>query len=168
MKTAGLGLLAALLLPGAARADLQLKGVEWQLAAARGRPKPSALAAWDQKAGAKDPGKLRFAVRVENSGRDRAEGVVIRFALSARIAPISGGESVWAVPFELGERRVPVLKPGEAKELPMPAVHLVSYLRRLQAQGFWPEELKVQVMIDPKTGDNVATNVRESVLPVAR
>ena len=164
-------LFSAALGPAPASAtELYLRGIKWELgvsvraSAVRYQP----LQAWTQKPGDKLPGRVRFQITVENGSKEEVDGVVVRFALSAKIAPAAGGEAVWAIPFELGERRIPKLKSSEIRAVPVEPVHLENYLKRLRSQGFWPEAFKVQVMVDPKAGDNMASNVVEYTVPVKR
>lgn len=154
----------------AGAAELVLKAVQWE-AGVKGKgvqTRFAPLEAWAQKPGDKPPAPTRLMATVENAGTEEVDGVVVRFAVTAKIAPAAGGEGVWVVPFELGESRIPKLKPRESRTVALLPIHIASYLNRLARQGFWPEAFKAQVMVDPKTGDELSSNVKELTLPVKR
>jgi hypothetical protein len=119
-------------------------------------------------------GKLRLRVVLKNRGPKEADGLLLRYCLSARlVAAGKSADGVWAVPFLISEKRVPkvgsnrllevVLDPSEAVDMP-----LSHYLKRTLDSGFWPDQLKLQVMLNPRRGDVEAIATQEIVLPVKR
>lgn len=105
---------------------------------------------------------------LRNNGDKPAVGVLVRYAVSAKIAPVSGGEAsgTWGVPFWSEEERVPQLVPGKDKNVFVRNLNLEPYLRKLFSEGFWPTALRVQVMAEPRRGDDVTHLIAETELPV--
>jgi len=74
-------------------------------------------------------------------------------------------EGVWGVPFWIEERRVPKIKPAKFKEVAISHFDLQGYLKRLRGTGFWPDALKVRIMVEPRMGEPLKT-IPESIIPV--
>ena len=165
-----LAALAAGLLLGAgpAAAEVILKDIQWRVAERRGQRKVyRALERWEQAPSPTLKAKPRAVITLANRGPKPAEGVLLSYAVSARLAKVgSGGEGVWAVPFWTEERRVMRLKPNEIREVPIDSLRLATYLRRSYRFGVWPDAIKLHVMIEPSDGEPLAGRIRESVLPV--
>jgi hypothetical protein len=167
MSAKPLVLAAALCAAAAGRASAEpvLDGVSWQAARVeRGR-----VAAWqDVKVVSNPPPKLvnRLRVRVllKNRGPKPVEGILLRFGMTARLTPTAGtgasSEGAWAIPFAIGEKRVPFVGPNKTVEVSLdPGDDLVIYLRRVARAGWWPDRLKMQVMLDLHPG---ATSIQTS------
>lgn len=75
---------------------------------------------------------------------------------------------MWSIPFEIGECRVPMLRKGAERKVVVEPQHLATRLKHLYAQGFWADAVKVEVMLDPRAGDDLKTNRAEAVLPIHR
>lgn len=140
---------------GRASAELAFDGVRWQA----GRVEHGRVAAWqDVKVVSEAPPKLTDRLRahlfLKNRGAHAVEGVLIRFSMTARVSP--GGAAAagtWAIPFAVDEKRVPFVAPGKTVEVVLdssPALDL--YLRRLARAGWWPDRLRMQVMLEPHAG----------------
>ncbi|MHB2025563.1 MAG: hypothetical protein ACYCPQ_02815 [Elusimicrobiota bacterium] len=99
-------------------------------------------------------GNLRPQVLVANQGEQAEEGILIRYDLALKIAP-KGREhvAVWAVPFVMDERRVPLLRPGQSKAVPLDPEILSQSLERLGARGFVATELRFEAMLEPRPGE---------------
>ena len=173
MRVKGLLLAAALAGAGAgpASAELVLDGVHWQAARVeRGR-----VAGWqDVKVVADPPPKLTNRVRVHvlltNRGAKAVEGVLVRFSMTARLSAGTGAptEGAWAIPFALGEKRVPFVGPNKTVDVALdPGDDLTIYLRRVVRAGWWPDRLKMQVMLDLHPGSN-AVQTGEDVVEFGR
>lgn len=147
MRTALLA--AALLLgAGAARAELLLEGVAWE---------PAAL----DVASAKLVAKTRARAKLKNRGPKRMEGVLLRYSLAGKL------RGTWTVPFALEQKRVARIGPNQVIDVPIgPSPMLPLYLKRLKRDGVRLEELKLQVMIEPRPGEAETIQVAEAVLPV--
>ena len=98
------------------------------------------------------------------------EAVLLRYAVSARLAPTAGdSEGVWTVPFLLEEKHIPKVKAGRSREVPIPLNRTVfgAYLRRKGRTGLWPDALRIQVMVEPRSGEtSLDGRVAESILKV--
>ena len=157
------------------RAEVMIESVGWQLV----------QAAPGQKAVSQDianlptlaplmEGKLRLRVVLKNRGPKEADGLLLRYCLSARLAPAGrSADGVWDVPFLISEKRVPKVGPNHLLEVtldPSLSVNmpLNHYLKRTLESGFWPDQIKLQVMLSPRRGDVEAVATREILLPVQK
>lgn len=142
-------LAAALLLgAGAARAELVLVGVTWE---------PAYLDAASPKLVA----KTRAKAKLKNRGPKRVEGVLLRYSLTTKL------RGTWAVPFALEQKRVARIGPNQVIDVPLgPSPMLPLYLKKLKREGVAAEELKLQVMIEPRPSDKQPIQLAEAVLPV--
>jgi len=110
---------------------------------------------------------LRILVALTNRGDKPVEGSVLRCAFSLRLAKAGAGEGVWTVPFLVEERRVARIKPGNSSDVNVYNIDMKPYLARLKGTGFWPDAVKVQLMVEPRRGDELTGVIYESVLPVS-
>jgi len=150
-------LLALTLCVGAtvpASAEVRLQGVHWQI----GRVEAGRVASWqDVRAlpGTLKPGeKLRARLVLQNDGAGPEEGLLLRYALVARVVPEGGApEGTWAVPFTVDEKRVPKIAAGKMLEVPLDAAPAIElYLRRAARSGWSPDRFKISVMLEPHRG----------------
>lgn len=154
-----------------ARAELFLEKASWQLARAeKGRPVIWEDASSVVDAPPKIESRLRARVTLKNRGPKAAEGVLIRYSMTGRVAPIDGSapEGTWGVPFAVSERRVPKVGPNKTLDVHLttsPALEL--YLAKLARAGWWPDRVKLQVMIEPHRGA-VAVQALETILEVSK
>ncbi len=154
-----------------ARAELFLDSVSWQ----RARVEKPRVAVWEDVGQLLDgPPKLdtrlRARLTLKNRGPKAAEGILLRYSMIARLVPIAGAapEGSWGVPFMVDERRVPKVGPNKTLDVYLttsPALEL--YLAKLARAGWWPDRVKLQVMIEPHQGD-AAVQSLESILEVAK
>jgi hypothetical protein len=161
-------LAAALAAAGAASAsaEILLEGVHWQV----GRVEGGRVTAWsDLKVLVDGPPKLDNRLRarlvIKNSGTHAEEGLLIRYSMTARVAPASSsGEGSWAIPFVVEERRVPKIGPNQMIEVPLEAgAALDLYVRRVSRAGWWPDRVKLQVMLEPHAGSSTLQIVEDVV-----
>ncbi len=154
-----------------AGAELFLESVTWQRASAvKGR-----AVSWEDAAKLVDgppklESRLRARLTLKNRGPKAAEGVLLRYSMTGRVAPIGSGaaEGAWGVPFSVDEKRVPKVGPNKTLAVFLttsPALEL--YLNKLSRAGWWPDRVKLQVMIEPHRGAT-AVQALESVLEVAK
>jgi len=162
-----------LALSGSAWGEVALKQARWFVVqngkARRGGYRPAER--WVQPPAARLSSKPRAVVTVVNRGPKPEEGVLLRYAISARLfrAGETGvGEGLWTVPFWVEERRVPRLKANEVKDIPIDSMLLITFLKRTFRAGFWLNALKIQVMVEPRIGDKLPERILEEVLPVDR
>ncbi len=153
---------------GPARA-LELSAVSWTISKTGPvepkEPIPIELLPLDS--GARLGGRLTAKLALRNQG-PRKEGILIRYSLSAKLAPVGGaGQAVWALPFLNDERRVPQVGPDQTLQVPVDVTALTEiYLKRVRADGYWPVEFKLEAMLEPREGAPI--RVVESSLPVAQ
>ena len=173
--TARKAILLAALLAAAGRsrasAELVLQGIHWQV----GRVEKGRVASWHDVRIIEDgpPGldtRLRARLVLKNGGADPVEGILVRYSMTSRLSRIDGRavDGVWAIPFLVDERRVPKVGPYKTMEVPLetgPALEL--YMRRLLRSGWWPDRVRLQVMLEPHQGGSSIQTV-EDVLEVRR
>lgn len=156
--------------PPPASAELVLRAVGWQLPSPRGaQPRGyRAIARWIQPPAARVAAKPRVVVTVVNRGPKAAEGAVLRYVVSARQFKIGeiGREGVWTVPFYLAERRVARVGANQVKEVPINDLVLDVFLKKAFRAGYWPDALRIQVMVEPRTGEGLEQRILEQTLPV--
>jgi hypothetical protein len=176
LATGIMGLAAALVFAaGPLHAEVMIESVTWQLAqTVRGqKPVYQDIAELSTRPPRID-GKLRLRVVLKSRGPQESDGLLLRYCLSARLVPAGGGAAgVWAVPFLISEKRVPKVGPNQFLEVALdPALSvdlpLNHYLKRTLDSGFWPDQLKVQVMLSPRRGAVEAVKTHELILPVKK
>ena len=152
------------------RADLLLESVSWQ----RGRVEASRVVWGDADKLVDGPPKLdtrmRARLTLKNRGPIAAEGILLRYSMTGRAAPIAEAkaEGTWGIPFMVDEKRVPKIGPNKTVDIFLaisPALDL--YIRRISRVGWWPDRVKLQVMIEPHAGA-VALQSLESVIEVGK
>jgi hypothetical protein len=147
---------------------VQLQSVRWQRAASgEGKGAQAVdLAELALKPGETTVAGLRARVKLLNRGPG-VEGVLLRYALSGKIAPEDGSvQPILAVPFAIDEKRVPKVGANEFHEVAVdPTAFVNLYLKRLARDGYRLHELRLQIMVSPRRGDKSAQTV-ETALPV--
>ena len=112
--------------------------------------------------------KLRVIFTVRNSSAAAVEGIVLRYALRLRL--IKDGDSpengVWNVPFRVEELRLAKAGAGESRQIFATRFGLNEQIKKLANTGFWFDALKLEVMVEPRYGVELAGMAQESVLPV--
>jgi hypothetical protein len=156
-------------------AEVLIESVGWQLAKAEpGRPAVYQDITILTMLPPRVDGKLRLRVVLKNRGPKEADGLLLRYCLSARIVPAGrSAEGVWAVPFLISEKRVPKVGPNRLLEVTLDPSESVDmplnhYLQRTLASGFWLDQLKLQVMLSPRRGDVETVATHEILLPVKK
>lgn len=152
---------------GPARAEIALEGVHWQV----GRLAEGRVAAWqDVKVLLDGPPKLDNRLRarlvLKNGGDRPEEGILIRYSMTARVSPVAAApaDGSWAIPFVVEERRVPKVAPNKMIDVPLETgAALELYLRRLGRSGWWPDRVKLQVMLEPHPGTTVLQTVEDVI-----
>ncbi len=168
-----LALAGLLFLAGTAcRAEVELESVRWQLAQREPgqglkAPKPEDIAALSIDPGGQLSGRLRGTLRLLNRG-PAVEAILLRYSVSAKIAPLDKNQpATWALPFVLGDRRVPKIDANQYLEIPLdPTADVEIYLKNVFREGYWPEELKIEVMVQPRRDAKAQLKILESELPL--
>lgn len=170
--------LACLALAVEGRAQVLLKTVEWKLLPAkreRGAQAPTISRLIRPPEAVKPPAlTLGASVTVTNAGGKAAVGVLVRYAVWAKIAP-AGTDALevskettgtWAVPFWLEEKHIPKIAAGKEASFLIPNLHVEDYLKQLRREGYWPVAFRLQVMAEPKKGEELAGKILEAEIPV--
>lgn len=169
----GLCLFAAL---SPAYAEIRLQKIQWQIAKRPGLAKnktaqePPGNIDTLKITGPRLDGKLRARLTLSNRGPKAAEGILLKYFLAGRLIPLAGQEpAVWAVPFLLDERRVPKVGPNQVQEITLEfSAFFDAYLKKIYSLGFVPEQLKLQIMVEPRRGDNHPIEILEGILPLEK
>ncbi|MBI5211494.1 MAG: hypothetical protein HY927_16090 [Elusimicrobia bacterium] len=162
------GLLAASLRP--ALAAVKLEGMRWQMAAGPSGRQFKDVAEVSLPDGAFKV-RLLARLRVTNDDVKLAEGILLRYALCAKLVPArEGAESVWAVPFIVEEKRIPRIGARQSIETRVePTREMVKrYVTRMARAGYRLQELMIQVMVEPRPGQQGAVQVTQAVLKVLK
>ena len=164
-------IVGVLLAADPAGAEINLQKIGWQLQKRVRGVAPKAKAEEVSSArleGAKLPGKLEARITLLNRGPKPAEGILLKYSVAARIAPRGKREAgAWAVPYMIGERRVPRVGANQLKHVPLDLGILSSYLLGVQRTGFAADSLKVQVMLEPHPGQDATLQTLENVIPLS-
>lgn len=115
--------------------------------------------------------RSRILVTLVNKGPREEEAVLLRYVLSARLVPISStdpGTGTWTIPFLLEDRHVPrALGVHSVQNIPIYFNRKVSaYLKKAYQAGFWPDALKIQVLVEPRRGDTLKGHLLDAILPI--
>ena len=89
--------------------------------------------------------------------------------MTARVVPSSStADGSWAIPFVVEERRVPKVGPNQVIEVPLETgAALDLYMRRVARAGWWPDRVKLQVMLEPHAGSS-ALQIVEDVVEIKK
>ena len=153
------------------RAELMMDSVSWQ----KGRVVGVHPAVWEDAGKVIDgppklDSRLRARLTLKNRGPVPAEGILLRYSMTARVLPSAGDkpEGLWSIPFMVDEKRVPVLGPNKKMDVVLttsPALEL--YFQKLSRAGWWPDRIKLQVIVEPHQG-STSLQTLESILEVAK
>ena len=159
-----------LLFFASARAQVRVTSIFWESSAPKAKtwtpfaPVTELKLAVDRKM--RD--KLRAVFTVRNSSRSAMEGLVLRYALRLRL--IKDGDVpenwVWGVPFRVEELRLAKAGAGELRRVRAIRFELNEQIKKLSGTGFWFDALKLEVMVEPRQGDELSGITQESVLAV--
>ena len=153
-------------------AQVQINTIDWQVSQAGGRDKQAFEPILEVKLEPyqKYMDKLRAVVSVQNLSGKPAEGLVARCALSLHLIkqgdPATAG--FWAVPFRTEELRISLIQPGGVYQAKLIHFVLNEQLKKLKNTGFWVDALKLQVMLDPRQGDEPARIMKEAVIDIKK
>ncbi len=114
-------------------------------------------------------GRLKAVLVVVNQGESR-EGILLRYALSADVYSVADPKKYhgWTIPFAVDERRVPILKSGQSLPVVFDVTDSVKdYFKSLALEGWRPGKIKMEVMVEPRQGEDSALKTTQSVLNVA-
>lgn len=144
---------------------MTLRSIQWQES-----DKPRQVKFHDVDGYLRAPGKVstnRVRAMLTLDADKALEGVVLRYAAYAKLKRKDGsGEAVWVVPFRVEERRIPRLANGKKRQVPIDTIRLDQYLAGLRLGEYWPVELKLQVMVEPRKGLPLEKSILESLVPI--
>ncbi len=154
------------------QAQVQINKIDWQISRADSKEKQLFEPILEVKLEPyqKYLDKLRAVVSVQNLAAKQAEGLVVKCALSLHIVKTSdpATSGFWAVPFRTEELRISLIQPGGVYEAKLIHFVLNEQLKKLKNTGFWVDGLKLQVMMDPRQGDEPARIMKEAVLDIKK
>ena len=156
----------------ALRAQVQINAIDWQISRTENKVTLPFETITELKLEPyqKYLNKFRAVVTAQNSSANPAEGLVIRCALSLHLVKLAsaGDPGFWAVPFRTEELRISRIKPGAAYQAKLIHFTLNEQLNKLKNTGFWVDALKLQVMLDPRPGDEPARIMKETVISIKK
>ena len=154
------------------RAQVQINKIDWQSSRVEGKTVLPFEAIGELKLAPyqKYPNKFRAVVTAQNSSAKPVDGLVLRCALSLHLTRISDAADggFWAVPFHTEEVRISQIKPAGIYEAKLVHIGLNEQLNKLRNTGFWIDAIKLQVMLDPRPGDEPSRIMKEAVISVKK
>ncbi|MBI4678885.1 MAG: hypothetical protein HY748_15005 [Elusimicrobia bacterium] len=139
-----------------ARAEIKLEGVRWE--AGEGLPatrKFREVEALPLRNGVLKA-RVRAKVAVRNASPVSVEGILLRYCVSALLAPgrpraVGSTEGSWTVPFLVEEKRIPRIGAQRTIETSVdPTVSVRLYVARMARAGYRVEELRLAIMVEPR------------------
>ncbi len=166
-----LAMFGVLLAASPLRAEVVISDVIWQLAIQVRKHKRDYhdIRRWLFPPTDKAKIRVRAKLTLVNRNSKSESALLLKYAFGARLRRIGGEDpGIWTVPFHLDERRIPIVKGGERREIALPInrVALNAYLKRMYRAGYWPDAFKVHVMVEPRIGEGFVNRIEEVVLPV--
>jgi len=154
------------------RAQVQISTIGWQISRTEGKVALPFETITELKLEPyrKYLNKFRAVVTAQNSSAKPAGGLVVRCALSLHLVKFSvaADPGFWAVPFRVEELRISRIKPGASYEAKLIHFTLNEQLSKLKNSGFWVDALKLQVMLEPRPGDEPARIMKETVISIKK
>lgn len=162
--------LALLGIANYASSEVVLQNIHWHLLRKEQGKKDvyQEIDRWTQPPAAQIKNKPRAVISLLNRGPNRTQGVVFNYAISARVVEKDSKNEeagTWTVPFWTEDRRIAWLKANQIKEVSVDNMLLATYLKRLYRAGFWPNAIKIDVMLEPRAGEKINPPI-EKILPI--
>jgi hypothetical protein len=110
--------------------------------------------------------KLRILVSVRNEGDKVVEGLVLRYALKFKIVKLNSVDdtAIWSVPFRIEEVRISKIKSNSSQMVKIINTGINKELKKLRNNGFWIDAIGVEIMIEPRKGDDLNKNIHQSLI----
>lgn len=164
-------LLALLLLPRWAGAQVTIQDLGWQVSIQVQKQKRNyhAVERWLFPPTTQVKIRPRVLVTLMNPAQAAERAILLRYAVSARLRRIgSEGTGVWTLPFLLEETHIPNLPGKSSKDIPLPLnrVALQGYLQRMYRAGYWPDAFRVQLLVEPRSGETMDRRFSEKEVAV--
>ncbi len=159
----------SVLAPAWARAGIELQAISWQTARwEKGKPgKPADIAALPARP---IKGRLLAKLKLLNRGPKEVDGILLRYSVTPKIAPKDKKDlGTWVVPIVVEERRVPKVGANQIVDVPIDVTSAIDLnLKRVASEGYEASELKIDVMLVPRPGDDEKIQLVTSTLPVGQ
>ncbi|MCK5358812.1 MAG: hypothetical protein KAJ48_10485, partial [Elusimicrobiales bacterium] len=110
--------------------------------------------------------KIRILVSVRNEGNKVVEGLVLRYALKFKIVKLNSADdtAIWSVPFRIEELRISKIKSSREQTVKILNTGINTELKKLRSNGFWIDAIGMEIMIEPRKGDDLNKNIHQSVI----
>ncbi|MBI3548827.1 MAG: hypothetical protein HY078_07305 [Elusimicrobia bacterium] len=142
-----------------AGAEVAIKRIEWHVLSEDAKHKAIYKPAqeWAQEPIRIVTRKPRAVITLVNKGPRLAEGILFRFAVSAKLVRIDRPDDtgVWTVPFWVDDHRVAWLKANETTDVNVDNLLLMTHFKKLFRAGFWPKAIRISAMVELRPGDSV-------------
>lgn len=108
----------------------------------------------------------RVLVFLENVSDERQHGIVLKYVLKFRIKRCNSvsGKAVWSLPFHMEEIRISGMESRSFHTVKIPKVNFTAELKRLKSNGYIAEAVGIDVMIEPRPGDDLERNFFQSLV----
>ena len=151
-------------------AQITIKNIDWQTSKGRGTKRKPFISVKDitLKQDIKTNEKLRVLISIRNDSDKDIEGLVLRYSLNFRIIKLNSKDDyfIWSVPFRIEELRVSKIKALSSHSVKIINTNLNNELKKFKNSGFWVDALAVKIMIEPRKGNDLTKNIRQSVISV--
>ena len=110
--------------------------------------------------------KIRILVTAHNEGSKVVEGLVLRYALKFKIVKLNSVDdtAIWSVPFRIEELRISKIKPSCSQIVKIINTGMNKELKKLRGNGFWIDAIGIEIMIDPRRGDDLSKTIHQAVI----
>lgn len=162
------GSLLVFMCSAAAFAQITIEDVNWQVSKIVGAKRLPFVKVKEVliKPEGKINEKIRILVSVRNEGNKVVEGLVLRYALKFKIVKLNSADdtAVWSVPFRIEELRISKIKPSREQTVKILNTGINTELKKLRSNGFWIDAIGMEIMIEPRKGDDLNKNIHQSVI----
>lgn len=153
-------------------AQVEIIKIDWELSRLQGKNRTpyAPVKGLNASPDVKFTDYLRALVTLRNPASKAAEGLVLRYALSMRLLRKGNPpeKAFWGIPFYVEEVRVSKINPSSERQARVIRFELQNQLNKLRNSGFEPSALKLEVMLNPRQGDEPAAILREAVIEIVK
>ncbi|MCK4935770.1 MAG: hypothetical protein KAR84_02860 [Elusimicrobiales bacterium] len=162
------GSLLVFMCSAAAFAQITIEDVNWQVSKIVGAKRLPFVKVKEVliKPEGKINEKIRILVSVRNEGNKVVEGLVLRYALKFKIVKLNSADdtAIWSVPFRIEELRISKIKSSREQTVKILNTGINTELKKLRSNGFWIDAIGMEIMIEPRKGDDLNKNIHQSVI----
>ncbi|MCG2725783.1 MAG: hypothetical protein L6420_05935 [Elusimicrobia bacterium] len=149
-------------------AQITIQNIDWQVSKARGTKRLPFVGMKKVliKPKSKISEKIRILVSVLNEGDKIVEGLVLRYSLNFRIVKLNSADdtAIWSVPFRIEELRISKICPSCSQTVKIINTGISNELKKLKNNGFWIDAIGMEIMIEPRKGDDLTKNIHQSLI----